>query len=110
MLAFFFSGPVVMDMSGYSEKGFKRKLAVQALFGKVFYLSEVSGQTVSHEFFPTPICCFSSVTILNHVMCPFSLYHAHLSNGVKNWLMKQFNQSYFVAINDQLLSSSNKLA
>jgi hypothetical protein len=30
-------------MSGYSEKGFKRKLAVQALFGKVFYLSEVSG-------------------------------------------------------------------
>lgn len=37
-----FSGPVVMNMSGYSEKGFKRKLAVQALFGKVFYLSEVS--------------------------------------------------------------------
>ncbi|XP_030551094.1 uncharacterized protein LOC115755723 [Rhodamnia argentea] len=34
-------GPVVMDMSGYSEKGFKRKLAVQALFGKVFYLSEL---------------------------------------------------------------------
>lgn len=37
-----FSGPVVLDVSGYSEKGFKRKLAVQALFGKVFYLSEVS--------------------------------------------------------------------
>ncbi|KAL3510165.1 hypothetical protein ACH5RR_029566 [Cinchona calisaya] len=34
-------GPVVMDISGYSEKGFKRKLAVQALFGKVFYLSEL---------------------------------------------------------------------
>ncbi|KAG2662829.1 hypothetical protein I3760_16G000500 [Carya illinoinensis] len=34
-------GPVVLDMSGYSEKGFKRKLAVQALFGKVFYLSEL---------------------------------------------------------------------
>ncbi|KAL0000298.1 hypothetical protein SO802_019900 [Lithocarpus litseifolius] len=34
-------GPVVMDMSGYSEKGFKRKLAVQALFGKVLYLSEL---------------------------------------------------------------------
>ncbi|KAL8138066.1 hypothetical protein V2J09_004067 [Rumex salicifolius] len=33
-------GPVVMDASGYSEKGFKRKLAVQALFGKIFYLSE----------------------------------------------------------------------
>ncbi|KAL0409086.1 UNVERIFIED_CONTAM: hypothetical protein Sradi_1843000 [Sesamum radiatum] len=30
-----------MDMSGYSEKGFKRKLAVQALFGKVYYLSEL---------------------------------------------------------------------
>ncbi|KAK3004191.1 hypothetical protein RJ639_019642 [Escallonia herrerae] len=34
-------GPVVMDMSGYSERGFKRKLAVQALFGKVYYLSEL---------------------------------------------------------------------
>ncbi|KAL9229984.1 hypothetical protein vseg_005388 [Gypsophila vaccaria] len=34
-------GPVVMDASGYSEKGFKRKLAVQALFGKVYYLSEL---------------------------------------------------------------------
>lgn len=34
-------GPVVMDISGYSEKGFKRKLAVQALFGKIFYLSEL---------------------------------------------------------------------
>ncbi|KAA8528887.1 hypothetical protein F0562_033625 [Nyssa sinensis] len=34
-------GPVVMEMSGYSEKGFKRKLAVQALFGKVYYLSEL---------------------------------------------------------------------
>lgn len=30
-----------MDMSGYSEKGFKRKLAVQALFGKIYYLAEV---------------------------------------------------------------------
>ncbi|XP_057478728.1 uncharacterized protein LOC130766062 [Actinidia eriantha] len=34
-------GPVVMDMSGYSEKGFKRKLAVQSLFGKIYYLSEL---------------------------------------------------------------------
>ncbi|KAF7809556.1 uncharacterized protein G2W53_036299 [Senna tora] len=34
-------GPVVMDTTGYTEKGFKRKLAVQALFGKVFYLSEL---------------------------------------------------------------------
>lgn len=34
-------GPVVMDMSGYSEKGLKRKLAVQSLFGKIFYLSEM---------------------------------------------------------------------
>lgn len=34
-------GPIVMDMSGYSEKGFKRKLAVQALFGKIFYLAEL---------------------------------------------------------------------
>ncbi|XP_061338248.1 uncharacterized protein LOC133285092 isoform X1 [Gastrolobium bilobum] len=34
-------GPIVMDKSGYTEKGFKRKLAVQALFGKIFYLSEL---------------------------------------------------------------------
>lgn len=34
-------GLVVMDMSGYSEKGFKRKIAVQTLFGKVYYLSEL---------------------------------------------------------------------
>lgn len=34
-------GLVVMDMSGYSEKGIKRKIAVQTLFGKVYYLSEV---------------------------------------------------------------------
>ncbi|KAF9588090.1 hypothetical protein IFM89_007331 [Coptis chinensis] len=34
-------GPVVMDISGYSEKGFKRKLVVQALFGKIFYLFEL---------------------------------------------------------------------
>ncbi|XP_074588132.1 uncharacterized protein LOC141844043 [Curcuma longa] len=34
-------GPVVMDLSGFTEKGFKRKLAVQALFGKIFYLSEL---------------------------------------------------------------------
>nr|DAD40326.1 TPA_asm: hypothetical protein HUJ06_014649 [Nelumbo nucifera] len=36
------NGPVVMDMSRYSEKGLKRKLPVQALFGKIFYLSELS--------------------------------------------------------------------
>ncbi|TXG57434.1 hypothetical protein EZV62_018747 [Acer yangbiense] len=35
-------GPVVLNISGYSERGFKRKLAVQALFGKVFYLSELT--------------------------------------------------------------------
>ncbi|KAF9624395.1 hypothetical protein IFM89_011320 [Coptis chinensis] len=34
-------GLVVMDISGYSEKGFKRKLAMHALFGKIFYLSEL---------------------------------------------------------------------
>ncbi|XP_072997533.1 uncharacterized protein [Typha latifolia] len=34
-------GPVVMDISGFTEKGFKRKLAVRALFGKIFYLSEL---------------------------------------------------------------------
>ncbi|PPD95556.1 hypothetical protein GOBAR_DD07407 [Gossypium barbadense] len=40
MNLFYHKGPVVMDMSGFTEKGFKRKLAVQGLFGKVLYLSE----------------------------------------------------------------------
>lgn len=39
---FGFAGPVVMKMEGFTEKGFKRKLAVQALFGKIYYLSEVN--------------------------------------------------------------------
>ncbi|MCD7462019.1 hypothetical protein HAX54_047591 [Datura stramonium] len=34
--------PIVMDISGYSEKGLKRKLVVQSLFGKIYYLSELS--------------------------------------------------------------------
>ncbi|KAJ0266108.1 Ribosomal RNA small subunit methyltransferase J [Hirschfeldia incana] len=34
-------GPVVMNMQGFTEKGFKRKLAVQALFAKIYYLSEL---------------------------------------------------------------------
>ncbi|KAL1196338.1 hypothetical protein V5N11_020084 [Cardamine amara subsp. amara] len=34
-------GPVVMKMEGFTEKGFKRKLAVQALFGKIYYLAEL---------------------------------------------------------------------
>ncbi|KAL8254190.1 hypothetical protein R6Q59_032411 [Mikania micrantha] len=34
-------GPVVMNTSGYSEKGLRRKLAVQGLFGKILYLSEL---------------------------------------------------------------------
>ncbi|TVU06411.1 hypothetical protein EJB05_49624, partial [Eragrostis curvula] len=33
-------GPVVMDLYGFIEQGFTRKLAVQGLFGKLFYLSE----------------------------------------------------------------------
>lgn len=36
------AGPVVMDLAGFTEQGFKRKLAVQTLFGKILYLSEVS--------------------------------------------------------------------
>nr|GEW49827.1 hypothetical protein CTI12_AA042030 [Tanacetum cinerariifolium] len=34
-------GPVVMNTSGYTERGLLKKLAVQALFGKIFYLSEL---------------------------------------------------------------------
>ncbi|CDP18126.1 unnamed protein product [Coffea canephora] len=32
-----------MDLSGYSEKGFKRKLEVQALFGKFTWISFLFG-------------------------------------------------------------------
>jgi len=39
-----------MNKSGYTEKGFKRKLAVQALFGKVFYLSEVGRLNLTQFF------------------------------------------------------------
>lgn len=34
-------GPVVMNTSGFTEKGIKRKAAVQALFSKLLYLSEL---------------------------------------------------------------------
>lgn len=54
-----FSGPVVMEMSGYSEKGFKRKLAVKALFGKVYYLSEVRFSylhTIAFHLFSSSFC------------------------------------------------------
>ena len=36
------AGPIVMDLSGFREQGFKPKLAVHTLFGKIMYLSEVS--------------------------------------------------------------------
>lgn len=35
------NGPVVMDTTGFTEKGVKRKAAVQAIFSKLLYLSEV---------------------------------------------------------------------
>lgn len=34
-------GPVVVDTTGFTEKGLKRKVAVQALFSKILYLSEL---------------------------------------------------------------------
>ncbi|KAJ0235346.1 Ribosomal RNA small subunit methyltransferase J [Hirschfeldia incana] len=34
-------GPVVMNKQGFTEKGFKRKLAVQTFFGKIYYLTEL---------------------------------------------------------------------
>lgn len=34
-------GPVVMNTSGFTEKGIKRKAAVQGLFSKLLYLSEL---------------------------------------------------------------------
>ena len=36
-----YTGPVLMDTRGLTEKGVKRKAAVQALFSKLLYLSEV---------------------------------------------------------------------
>ena len=46
----YFAGPVVMNMQGFTGKGFKRKLAVQALFGKIYYLSEVMSLETLHYF------------------------------------------------------------
>ena len=34
----------MMDTSGMTEKGIKRKAAVQGIFTKLLYLSEVSGE------------------------------------------------------------------
>lgn len=71
-----FPGPVVMDMSGYSEKGFKRKLAVQALFGKVFYLSEVSFFTfmVPFSFYNVALFNIFAVTRCFPSVVAFALY------------------------------------
>jgi len=41
-------GPVVMNTEGFTEKGLKRKVAVQALFSKLLYLSEME-EFVSSE-------------------------------------------------------------
>ena len=54
-------GPVVMDTIGFTEKGIKRKAAVQALFSKLLYLSEV--QQFTQFYFLAGI--IRSVTIYN---------------------------------------------
>lgn len=53
---FVFAGPVVMNMQGFTEKGFKRKLAVQALFGKIYYLSEVSNVDIIKPTYAYNVC------------------------------------------------------
>nr|GLL35763.1 uncharacterized protein LOC109159507 [Ipomoea trifida] len=68
-------GPVVMDMSGYSEKGFKRKLAVQALFGKIYYLSEAVLNSKVKVLFAYGILCkpvFVGLSVLEnrHLLMP----------------------------------------
>ena len=68
------SGPVVMDLSGYTEKGFKRKLAVQALFGKLFYLSEVRHWTVKRWPWPTAIDFFFCLLMRNTMLPLFLLF------------------------------------
>ncbi|KAI8559611.1 hypothetical protein RHMOL_Rhmol04G0186900 [Rhododendron molle] len=66
-------GLVVMDMSGYSEKGIKRKIAVQTLFRKVYYLSEevlqlevpkVVGDVIRHRVACSPPTWLSRQTFL----------------------------------------------
>ena len=76
MACVWFSGPVVMDVSGYSEKGFKRKLAVQALFGKVFYLSEVSCWGFVGSTFAWLLYC---LLLLMHNFYPLVWYPFFLS-------------------------------
>lgn len=59
-----------MNKSGYTEKGFKRKLAVQALFGKVFYLSEVGRPKKVYltQFFLSFIL-YVKYNVSNYVQC-----------------------------------------
>lgn len=69
VINFGFSGPVVMDLSGFTEKGFKRKLAVQALFGKILYLSEVS---LFFSYIELPSCCSDSAKD-GYMLCGYML-------------------------------------
>nr|DAD42601.1 TPA_asm: hypothetical protein HUJ06_000831 [Nelumbo nucifera] len=67
-------GPVVMDMSGYSEKGLKRKLAVQDLFGKIFYLSELpefcsrDSSLIVKEIFGVTVLQTKILTLFQYVL------------------------------------------
>ena len=92
MTSSFFLGPVVMDMVGYTEKGFKRKLAVQALFGKVYYLSEVSGRAINLIIFCLLIFLFqillSCTNMYFHILSFVNNDSTRFAGSWKVWRMK----------------------
>ncbi|XP_040363971.1 uncharacterized protein LOC112168751 [Rosa chinensis] len=63
-------GLVVMDMAGYTERGFKRKLVIQALYGKVFYLSEVMALMITVTY-------LLLMAIVNYLLGWFALRSHH---------------------------------
>lgn len=69
-----------MDISGYSEKGFKRKLAVQALFGKIYYLSEVN------FYFDSSSITFAYENMLEMIVA-FDLFDLRYINPYSSFIM-----------------------
>ena len=70
-------GPVIMNTEGFTEKGIKRKAAVQALFSKLLYLSEVSFFTLNRcEYIELCKHDYTNVSYI-YVSLPFPSGFAH---------------------------------
>lgn len=72
-----------MDISGYSEKGLKRKLAVQTLFGKIYYLSEV--RALSNEDLIL-LLKFFCIRMISDVLFPLVVIDYLLCRSLHSWI------------------------